>query len=250
MKRALSELTVALLAGGLGTRLRPSVPDVPKVIAEVRGRPFLSYVFDQLAAAEAKHVVVCTGYSGEQIRETFGDSCGALSLVYSHEPTPRGTAGALRWALPLLKSDPVLVMNGDSFCESDLMSFWEWHSQRRVDASMLTTWVHDTDRYGKVATDLDGKVLSFEEKGGDGCPGWINAGSYLFSQRFLLSIPLNGFTSLEREVLPRWIGRGLSAYQTQGRFIDIGTPDGYQSAQDFFDLELIEWDDRVKGLEM
>src|SRR3989338_6029269 len=113
--KRLSGVTVAILAGGLGTRLRSVIADRPKVLAEVRGRPFLTYIFDQLIAASIKYAVLCTGYLGEKVCDRFGDSYGSLRLAYSQEPSPRGTAGALRLALPLFKSDSVLVMNGDSY---------------------------------------------------------------------------------------------------------------------------------------
>ena len=109
-------VTAAILAGGLGTRLRSVVKDRPKVLAEIRGVPFLTYLLDQLAAAGVRDVVLCTGYMGEQVRSAFGDSYGGMCLSYSQESSPLGTAGALRLALPLFKSSSVLVMNGDSFC--------------------------------------------------------------------------------------------------------------------------------------
>ena len=109
----LSSVSVALLAGGLGTRLRSVVADRPKVLAEIRSQPFLTYLLDQVAAAGCRSVVLCTGYLGDQIESTFGKSYGPLRLIYSREQEPLGTAGALRFAITRFESDPVLVMNGD-----------------------------------------------------------------------------------------------------------------------------------------
>jgi len=94
----LSGITTAILVGGLGTRLRSAVADRPKVLAEINGRPMLSYLLDQVAQAGVRRVVFCTGYRGEQVQAAFGTRYGALQLEYSQEPTPHGTAGAIRLA--------------------------------------------------------------------------------------------------------------------------------------------------------
>ena len=230
----LASVTAAILAGGLGTRLRSVVADRPKVLAEIRGRPFLAYLLDQLAAAGVRTVVLCTGYLDEQVQATFGDAYGNLRLVYSQESSPLGTAGALRLALPLLESDPVMVLNGDSYCDTGLNEFVAWHLNGDRVGSLLLTWVEDTSRYGTVAVGEDGKVLGFHEKQGVPQPGWINAGVYLLSRELLNSIPADQEVSIEREVFPAWVGRGLRAYQVRAPFVDIGTPESYAEAQRFF----------------
>jgi len=230
----LSDITAAILAGGLGTRLRSAVADRPKVLAEVHGRPFLSYLLDQLAAAGCREVVLCTGYLGERIVARFGDAYGPLRLRYSQEPAPLGTAGALRLALPLLESDPVLVLNGDSYCQADLAAFLDWHQGHAASATLVLTRVADVSRFGSVEIDADGRVLRFQEKAGVSRPGWINAGIYAVSRPLLLKVPAGTAVSLEREVFPAWIGQGLYGHAQGGRFLDIGTPESYAAAQDFF----------------
>jgi NDP-sugar pyrophosphorylase family protein len=228
------DLTAAILAGGLGTRLRPAVGDRPKVLAEISGRPFLTFLFDQLLHAGIRRVVLCTGYLGEQVRAAFGDSYGSLHLLYSQETFLLGTAGALRLALPLLESESVLVMNGDSYCELDLQAFWTWHRGRQATASLALAQLSDTRRYGRVEVDAEGTVLSFYEKGYTDEPGWVNAGIYLLQRSLLLKIPAKGAVSLERELFPVWIGYGLYGYRSKGRFLDIGTPEDYAEVQEFF----------------
>ena len=198
----LAGVTAAILAGGLGTRLRSVVADRPKVLAEVRGRPFLMYLLDQLAAAGLRCVVLCTGYLGEQVQAAFGDSYGSLQLVYSQEPESLGTAGALRLALPLFKSDSVLVLNGDSFCDINLRDFWSWHFRQNAKATLLLTEMSDTRRYGRVHVDNNGLVISFEEKGDDSGSGWINAGVYLLRHSLFLTIPGSGAVSLNGRCSP------------------------------------------------
>lgn len=229
---ALAEVLAAILVGGLGTRLRDQLPDRPKALAEVAGRPFLNYQLDQLEAVGIKTVVLCTGHHGEQIHQTFGASYGAMQLRYSHEPTPLGTAGALRHALPLLTAEVVLAMNGDAFWEVDLEAFWTWHCRREARASIVLARMADTRRYGRVRVDRLGRVQAFEEKSSEGT-GWINAGVYLLSRRVIAQIPSGGAVSIEREVFPRLVGHGLYGYRSRGRFLDIGTPESYRRAEAF-----------------
>lgn len=228
------ELSAAVLAGGLGTRLRSVVSDLPKSLAPVNGQPYLAYLLDRLGRAGLDHVVLCVGYMAEKVRATFGDVYGGMRLSYSVEPRPLDTGGALRRALPLLDSRDVLVMNGDSFFESSLGDFAIWHFAHRSTASLLLAQVPDASRYGTVQVDGDGRVLAFREKTRPEAPGWINAGIYLLNREVLATIPRARPVSLEREIFPTLVGRGLRACHGRGRFIDIGTPESYARARVFF----------------
>jgi NDP-sugar pyrophosphorylase family protein len=229
-----SEISVVILAGGMGTRLRSVVADRPKVLAQVAGRPFLAHLLDQLAAAGVRSALLCTGYRAEAVVEQFGATYRSLALTYSQETVPLGTGGALGHARPHLHSDPVLVLNGDSYCAADLAAFLDWHYRSQAQASLLLTEVADTSRYGRVEVDGAGSVLGFAEKAVGSGPGWINAGVYLLSQPFLEALPEGRPLSLEREVFPSWVGRGLTAYRSPGWFIDIGTPESYARAEQLF----------------
>jgi NDP-sugar pyrophosphorylase family protein len=233
MMRNLSEITAAILAGGFGTRLRPVVSDQPKVLAGINGRPFLSYLLDQVMEAGVRKVVLCTGYLGGQIRSVLGETYRGLSLIYSQEQAPLGTAGALKLAFPLFQSDSVLVMNGDSFCRTDLEAFWDWHQARNANATILLTEVSNTNRYGRVEVDANSRVTQFSEKGNHGGSGWINAGIYLIQRNMFLNIPSNRPVSLEREILPSWVGQGLYGYLSRGLFIDIGIPETFAEAKKY-----------------
>ncbi|MGH7893962.1 MAG: nucleotidyltransferase family protein [Candidatus Binatia bacterium] len=230
----LTRASAVVLAGGRGTRLQTVVADRPKVLADVQGRPFLTYVLDPLSAAGGGTIVLCTGHLGEQVQETLGPAYGTRPLTYAQEPHPLGTGGALRAVLPQLHSDPVLVLNGDSYCPADLGALWAWHAARgEASGTLLLTHVDDTRRYGQVAVDADGCIERFVEKGTRGGPGWINAGIYVLSRRLLTAIPAGRAVSLEREVFPAWVGRGLHGLSGPDRFLDIGTPLSYQAAQQF-----------------
>lgn len=237
MTDAMSEqnITAAILAGGLGTRLRQVVADRPKVLAEIQGRPFLTFLLDQIELAGIKDVILCTGYLGEQVQAALGNSYRSLHLIYSQETVPLGTAGALRLALPLFKSDPALVLNGDSFCHADLGDFCNWHASPKALARLLLVRVPDTGRYGRVEIAPDGRILKFEEKGTTGGSGWISAGIYLITHHLLQTIPANQNVSIERDVFPACIGHGLYGYLCDGApFLDIGTPESYRVAEQFF----------------
>lgn len=231
----LRQVTALILAGGLGTRLRPVVSDRPKVLAPVAGRPFLSYLLDQLADAGLTRVVLCTGHLGEQIRGLLGRSYRGLHVHYSQEPSPLGTGGALRLAQPLITSGTVLVMNGDSYCDVDLAELWACHQERHAAASTLVRWVADARRFGRVRLDEAGVIRGFDEKRGPDGGGWINAGVYLLGLDLIRTIPTGVALSLEREVLPVWVEAGLvHGCPGEGAFLDIGTPESYRDAQAFF----------------
>lgn len=228
------EITAVVLAGGMGLRLREVVSHRPKVLVEVCGRPFLGFLFDQLCAAGIRHVVLCTGYMADSVRDTYGVSYGSLELEYSQESQPLGTGGALRLALPQVRSNPVLVMNGDSFVDAGLEDFLSRHSERGCDVSILMTYVPDTARYGSMKVQEDGLVLAFEEKGEGHGPGWINAGVYLVKTSVIEALPPGEKVSLEWQAFPPLVGKGLYGCPCNGRFIDIGTPESYHRAEEFF----------------
>jgi NDP-sugar pyrophosphorylase family protein len=228
------DISIAILAGGLGTRLRSVVTDRPKVLALIHGRAFLSYLLDRLCDFYPAEIVLCAGYLGEQLRETFGDSHRGARLIYSQEPAPLGTAGALRFALPLFKTENVLALNGDTFCDVDFNAMCDWHSAHQANATIALVHLPDTSRYGCVMTDEKNRITHFEEKKENSGTGWINGGVYLLKRQFIESIPTGQAVSIERETFPNWIGRELYAWKSDGRFIDIGTPESYSSAESFF----------------
>jgi NDP-sugar pyrophosphorylase family protein len=229
------EVSAVILAGGLGTRLRSQVSDRPKVMALVNGRPFLEYLLDQVVDGGIRSATLCIGYMAEVVRAHFGNSYRGVELSYSIEEELLGTGGALRLALPHMRHDAVLVMNGDSFCGVDLKSFASWHAAKQARASIVLTEVPDTSRYGRVELEEDNVIQGFIEKGGAQRPGYINAGIYLLQRRILEAISPKTVVSLEREVFPKLIGSGFYGWTApHSLFIDIGTPESYAEAQDLF----------------
>lgn len=231
---SIDKTTIAILAGGFGTRLQSVVSDRSKVIADIGGRPFIAFLLDQLADAGVKEVVLCTGYKANTIEEQFGKVYRDISLVYSKEPKPLGTGGALRFAFPFLNSDPVMVMNGDSFIQEDLRAYHDWFLEKKRDASLLLVEVEDVKRFGNVVLTKKKMIKSFVEKGDSEGKGLINAGIYIMKKDIIERIPKDKNHSLERDIFPGLIGMRLYGHISKGRFIDIGTPESYQKSQTFF----------------
>jgi D-glycero-alpha-D-manno-heptose 1-phosphate guanylyltransferase len=228
-------ITAVILAGGLGTRLRSEVNDRPKVLATVAGQPFLEHIFEQIQSFDIQHVVLCTGYMAEQIEQLYGPSYGKLSLSYSRERSLLGTAGAVRFALPAIKTQRALVLNGDSFCEFDLSALESFHVSHDARTSIVLTHVEDCSRYGSVLVDSNQQVMSFIEKSSAGGAGYVNAGIYLIERSRISEIPVGRILSLEKDIFPRWIGDSFFGFANDGpMFIDIGTPQSFHCAQTIF----------------
>ena len=238
----LAEVTAAILAGGLGTRLRSAIGDRPKVLASIHNRPYLTYLLDHLASAAVREVVLLTGYQADQVSRALGATYRGMRLVYSPEPAPLGTGGALRWALPWLTAPVVLLMNGDSYCDVDFTAFWDFHHRKAADLSLVLAEVVDASRYGKARMARGGQVVRFGEKEHGGAGGWINAGIYLLKRALIEDIPAGRTVSLERDLFPAWASRGrrVYGYRCGGRFIDIGTPESLAEAEAFFRPYLVE----------
>jgi D-glycero-alpha-D-manno-heptose 1-phosphate guanylyltransferase len=203
-------------------------------MAMVAGRPYLTYLLDQLAESGIQKVILCTGYMADLIRNELGDEYRDMALAYSVEDTPLGTGGALRNAAGLLSGDMFLVMNGDSYCRCSITDFITGHDISGACAGMVLVRVNDVARFGSVMINDASLVESFTEKGGETGPGWINAGIYLMPAALLQEIPPNRQVSLERELFPALITKGLYGYKCTGSFIDIGIPEEYERAQLFF----------------
>jgi NDP-sugar pyrophosphorylase family protein len=235
----LADVDVVILAGGLGTRLRTVLPDRQKVMADAAGRPFLANLIDFYVAAGAKRIVLALGHRAGDVEVFARQFKTKAELVTSVEPEARGTAGALRHALPLLRTGTVLVANGDSFADVDLNALRRLHQDRQSAITLALALVGNVSRYGLVIVDRHGAVTHFDEKpatesSSPGTPGHINAGIYFLETDVIAEIPAGIPISLEREVFARYVGRGLHAMAISTSFIDIGTPESWASVDSFF----------------
>jgi D-glycero-alpha-D-manno-heptose 1-phosphate guanylyltransferase len=222
-----------VLAGGLGTRLRSVVTELPKPMAPVAGRPFLAWILDRLVQAGFERAVLAVGYRHEVIERHFGHTYRGVALRYSVEAQPLGTGGALRLAADHVGRWPVFVLNGDTYLELDYQAMLAAHAKGGEQMSMAVCHVPDAGRYGALDL-LGGHVRGFFEKGRAG-PGFINAGTYLLSQAVLDRIPRGEPFSFEQQVLVPEVGViRPAAFATEGLFIDIGVPEDYARAQALF----------------
>ena len=228
----LSDIDVAILVGGLGTRLRGVVDDVPKPLAPVLGRPFLFYLLDMLALRGARSVTLCSGYMAGFVKEKTGTKWLGMPIHHSVENEPMGTAGALALARKYLRSHRVLVLNGDTWLEPDFEAFAA--ASENSDFCIAGASVPDASRYGMLEWDASGRLVAFTEKTQSATSGTINAGMYLITQNLLASLPVEPL-SLEREVLPALtVERRVKVFPADSPFLDIGTPESFQLADEFF----------------
>ena len=225
----LSDIDIAVLAGGLGTRLAGAVPGLPKVLAPVAGRPFVEHLIDWLAGHGAKRIVFLLGHRADMVTAHLeAHRRAGIEFDWSIEPEPLGTGGALSFAASKFRSDPVMVVNGDTFVDADLGTFCAAYTRP---ATMLAVAVADAGRYGRLDI-VHGKVMRFVEKD----PSFtgkaaINAGIYLLSRDLIGKLETGRPVSLERDVFER-LAPGTIAAPIDGRarFVDIGTPESWQNA--------------------
>lgn len=222
-----------VLVGGLGTRLRGVVADVPKPLAPVAGRPFLAWVLDQLVEGGIRRVVLATGYLATQVQQAIGRDWRGMAVDYSVELGALGTGGAVRQACTLLHGNRVHVLNGDTFlryCPSALAEAVDTAGAR---IGIALAQVPDVARYGAVAF-VDGHVTGFHEKGQAG-PGHINAGCYFLTAEAIAALPTDESYSFETRVLAPAAAEGhVCGYASTSGFVDIGVPEDYRRAQAMF----------------
>jgi mannose-1-phosphate guanylyltransferase len=219
-----------IVAGGLGTRLRPLTVDHPKHLLPVAGRAFLEHQISKLAACGLKRVVLATSYHAEDFEPVFGDgSDWGLRLEYVTETELLGTAGALRNVTDMLHSaadDPVVALNGDILSGHDIAAQVEQHHASGADVTLHLVEVGDPRAFGCVPTDENGRVTAFLEKSPDPVSHQVNAGCYVFRRHVLDAIPSDRPVSVERETFPGLLADGadVRGYVESAYWLDVGTP--------------------------
>lgn len=226
-------VTPVILAGGLGTRLRPISADRPKVLMLILGRPFIAFLLDRLAEAGVKEVVLAVGYQAEAVREAVGDRHGPIRVRYSVEPEPIGTGGALRLAADHSDGKLFLVLNGDSYCAVEIPAFLAHHRSTGAPGTIALVHREDTHDYGRVDLGKNDRIEGFLEKSDSAGAGWVNAGVYAFERKLVETIPTGRAVSLEREMFPSWTAKKVRGYRTTAPLYDIGTPDRFAGAEAF-----------------
>ncbi len=225
-----------ILVGGQGTRLRPLTATVPKPIVQLVDRPFISFMLEWLRSHGVQEVIMSCGFLADSVREVLGDGSGlGLALHFVDEPEPRGTAGALKLAEPMLQ-ERFLMLNGDVLTDIDLTAQIAQHDATGARATLALVGVPDPSAYGLVTLEENRAVKEFIEKpSGDSLPSnLISAGAYVLERDILDLVPADRNVSIEREVWPLLVGKGLYGFPSESYWLDIGTPARY--LQGTFDI--------------
>lgn len=233
-----------ILAGGLGTRLRAVVPDLPKCMAPVNGQPFLLFVINALRIQGIERFVFALGYKADVIENFLKTSYPTLDYTTVIEEEPLGTGGAIQLALSKCNTENVLAANGDTFFKIDLWGFEKVHTENNSECTLALKRLQNFDRYGVVETESK-KILSFKEKQFYK-EGFINGGIYIINKPHFLQRKLPRKFSFETDYLQKFAAKKTFYGSVQdGYFIDIGIPEDYEQAQKDFqkpmpDLSKIE----------
>ncbi len=224
-----------ILAGGLGTRLKGIVDDVPKSMALINGHPFLEYLMNYLTGQGIKRVVLSVGHKRELIESFFKDQYKGISITYAVEDEPLGTGGGILNAFSKVESDLAFTMNGDSLFRIDFNAMMKRHIESLSDITLSLKYLDDTARFGTVRFDETYRITGFDEKNPDSGEGYINGGIYLLNKGFLENAKFPPVFSIEKDCFEKHYNKSrIFGYLSRGYFLDIGIPEDYQKAQDEF----------------
>jgi D-glycero-alpha-D-manno-heptose 1-phosphate guanylyltransferase len=222
-----------ILAGGMGTRLRPVVSDVPKCMAIVGDKPFLYYLIEFLKKSGIEHFIFSVGYLHEAIEEYLSSNYKELNYSISLETEPLGTGGAIQLAINKTIERNILVCNGDTFYNVDINRLSEFHFQKKAACTLSLKRMENFDRYGVVELNDDSSIKSFKEKQFYK-QGLINGGMYALNTQEFLQEPLPQKFSFEKDYLEKKVhspNHRIFGIEQDGYFIDIGIPEDYEKAQ-------------------
>ena len=231
-----------ILCGGQGTRLRSVIGEKQKTMTEVNNEPFLVNVIKYLKSYKIRNVIFATGYKSHEVRDYFGEKYFfGVEVSYAEEKIALGTGGAIRNCLDKMKYDYALVLNGDTLFEANLKKLEDNFLTLNADMSIACKEINDKSRFGTIKIDYSGAktggdksygvIVSFDEKvenkEGDKKDLFINGGIYIIKKSLIETIPSGVKTSLEKDLIPKWLSEGklIGGEVSRAEFVDIGTPD-------------------------
>lgn len=225
-----------VLAGGAGARLRSVISDVPKPMAPIRGRPFLEYLLNYWIEQGIRKFVLAIGYKHETIRKHFGDFYHSAKIDYAIEKDFLGTGGGLLLASRLISGSDFLCVNGDTFFDVSLEKMSRAHFAFRSDWTIAIREVNESNRYGTIQQDSEGRIAFFGSNALCSNRPLINGGVYLINKTVLQPfhfINTHSKISIESQMIPSILIQKKRCYgfQSKGRFIDIGIPKDYRLAE-------------------
>jgi D-glycero-alpha-D-manno-heptose 1-phosphate guanylyltransferase len=220
-----------ILAGGLGTRLRSAVPDLPKCMAPVNGKPFVHFVIRYLLGQGIQRIIFSLGYRSEAFTDYLASSLTKEQYTIVIEEEPLGTGGAIRFAMQSAITENIVVVNGDSIFSPDIQQQYRLHTSHKAECTLALKPMQHFERYGVVETDTEGRILAFHEKKAYE-QGLINGGVYLIDRAAFLSNALPARFSFETEYLQNFYQHKIfMGFVQDAYFIDIGIPEDYRRAQ-------------------
>ena len=229
-------MQAVILVGGEGTRLRPLTSTVPKPVIPLVDRPFIVYMLEWLKHHGVDDVILSCGFLATSVRNVLGDGSQlGIRLRFVEEPEPRGTAGALKHAESFL-DERFLMLNGDVLTDLDLTAQIAQHERTDATGTLALVPVPDPTHYGLVRTNENNSVREFVEKpSADQIDtNLISAGAYVLERSIVDMIAPDRAVSIEREIWPRLVGKGLYGFPADAYWLDIGTPERY--LQGTFDI--------------
>ncbi len=221
-----------ILAGGMGSRLKSVVADRPKPMAEINGRPFLEYLLDYLIGQGITRIILSVGYKHDVIQTHFKGEYRNVPLIYAVEEQPLGTGGGIRNALRYTLSEEAFMINGDTYFPVSLDEMSRVFTGTRADLVMALHPVEESDRYGTIETDENGRIIAFREKSSHRATALINGGIYLMKKELLLNRFFPESFSFETGFLEKYTNAlYFAGIIFENGFIDIGIPESYRHAQ-------------------
>lgn len=226
---------IIILAGGLGTRLKSELGNLPKAMAPINGKPFLEYLLDYINNAGFQRVILSTGYQSESIQSFFKDQYRSIEIEYSKESEPLGTGGAIKLAVRKVTTPYFIVMNGDTMFRIDLQKFFQKHVEQLAEVTLALRKVHDASRFGLIECNNSGIIESFREKTDTHQAGLINGGIYILKTKFFKKQNFPEKFSFEKDWLQKNSNTGVIRGQLfDNYFLDIGIPEDYKKAHSEF----------------
>jgi len=230
-----TDIDIVILAGGLGKRLKKIHKNLPKPLIRIGGVTFLDMLINYWAHYGFRRFILCIGYKGYIIKDYYErNKKEGIDIEFSYEKEPLGTAGAVKKARGLIKSNPFVVLNGDSFCRCNPVELLKFHRRHKALVSMVLTESSSGKDYGEIKLDNCFHIESFNEKNVLAGECLINAGIYVFDNRIFEFMVKQKRFSLERDFFPQIVDNNFFGYINDGFFIDIGTPSRYKKAGSLF----------------
>ncbi len=235
-------MELILLAGGLGTRLRSAVPNLPKCMAPVNGKPFIHYVIEHFKKQGVTNFIFSLGYMHEAFEQFLTENFTNLNYTIVIEDEPLGTGGAILNCMPFVTHDNVIVTNADTLFKADIKELATAHNDSKAMCSLALKPMNNFNRYGTVTLE-NNTIVSFNEK--QQCDyGLINGGIYCLNKSSFLLYSLPQKFSFEKEFLEKYVDeKKFTGVVADNYFIDIGIPQDYSKAQTDFKFQELEIDD-------